>query len=183
MKLNVIYEIKENDSWRGKEGIKIVSNIAKDETVSCEIASSLVEHLKKESAMLEPDKLLLSFAEAQKRGIQENLEALEDMELTAKNRSDKIQEKLLKSYEDAETKYTELEEKFTKTSDKFCHKLHSTRESLDKEMKYLGDISKKLSEVDSYGLERLSETLKQVISLVEKDPDIVKLVLDKKQTV
>ena len=179
MKVNVVYEVKENDSWRGEEGLKIVSNIAKDETVNCSIAKSLVEHIKKESVMLEPDKLLLGFAEAQKRGIQDNLEALEDFELTAKNRADKVQEKLLRSYEDAENKYNELKKKFCEIQDKFCNNIISSREKVDEQVKYLTTIHEKLDSIDNFNLEKLSKTLELVISLVEKDADIVKLVLEK----
>lgn len=180
MKVSVVYEIKENDSWRGSEGIKIVSNIATDETVGCEIAKSLVDYLKKESAMLEPDKLLLNLAEAQKRGIQDNLEALDDFEITAKTRSDKVHAKLLKSYEDIEGKYEELQTKFLETSDKFCNTITKSKEKIDKELEYLGDVQQKLMNIDSYSLERLSTTLEKILALCETDSEIMKLVLNHK---
>lgn len=181
MKLNVVYEIKDPDSYRNKKGLNIKSNIADDELVDCQIAKSLVDHLKKESAILEPDKLILGFAEAQKRGIQENLESLDDLELNAQNKSKTIHEKMIKLFDDSETKFEELDKKFSETQRRFDGKIESTRKSLEKNMEYLNSVSEKLSNVDSYSLERLSDTLKKIIELVEKDSKIVSLVLNHKK--
>ena len=178
MKLDIVYKIGKSESWRSKKGVKIESNISKDELIECEIAQSLVDYLKKESAILEPDKLLLGFAEAQKRDIQANLEAFNDMELTAKNTADAVQQKLLKSYNDSEEKYLALEKKFTETRKKFIEKINSTSEKFKDELEYLEKISEKLSKIDNYGLERLSTTLSKIIELVEKDKDIVKIVFN-----
>ena len=180
MKLNVVYEITKGDSWRSAEGFAIKSNIADDNLIDCQIAKSLVEHLKEESVMLEPDKLLLSLAEAQKRGIEENINDLDDLELNAKNRADSIHEKLLKTFQDSEKKFEELELKFSETSNRFVDKISKTKDSLDSEVEYLSSVSAKLNKVDGFSLERLSETLKALISLVEKDPELVKLVLENK---
>ena len=79
---NLVYTIEEASSWRGKESIKIKSNLADDKLIECEIAQSLVEYLRKESAVLEPDKFLLSVAEAQKRNLQTLLEDMDNISFT-----------------------------------------------------------------------------------------------------
>lgn len=180
-KIDVVYEIEKSSSWRSEEGVDIKSNITSDELIYCRLSKSLIDVLKKESAMLDPDKLLLGFAEAQKRGIECKIEALNDLELRTKNIADTVQEKLVKAYEDSEKKYDELEEKFSEISDKFSKKVETTKDSLEKQMKYLTSVSEKLNAIDNYGLEKLTGTLKQLISLVEQDPEIVKLVLNNKK--
>lgn len=72
IKANVVYQIKKGDSWRGKDNIDIKSNLD-EEMVDCRISKSLVDYLIKESAILEPDKLLLNFAECQRRELELNL--------------------------------------------------------------------------------------------------------------
>ena len=181
MKFDVVYEVGQREGWRGKEGLQIKSNIADDKLVECDISKSLVEHLKKESAILKPDQLLLGFAEAQKRGLEENLEAIDDMSLRVKNSADKIQEQLMKSYEDAEIKYEELEKKFSETRSRFEEKINSTRESIEEDMSKIEEISKKLSDINNFELTRLSDALQKIINLVEHDAEIVKLVLEKKK--
>jgi len=181
MKLDVVYEIKEPDSYRSKEGVAIKSNIADDSLVDCQIAKSLCEYLKKESVMLEPDKLLLGFAEAQKRGIQENLESLDELELNAQNKSKYIHEAMIKMFDDSEVKFEELDGKFSETQKRFTGKIESTKKSLEKNMEYLNSVSEKLTKIDSYGLEKLSDTLVKIIQLVENDKDIVKLVFENKR--
>lgn len=180
MKLNVVYEIKKPDSWKSKEGLMIKSNIADDKLIDCEISKSLIDYLKKESAVLEPDKLLLGFAEAQKRGIQDNIDALDDLELNAQNRAKAVQEKLLKTFEDSEQKFEELDKKFSETSKRFTENISKTKNSLESEMEYLNNVSEKLSNVDSFSLETLSDTIKKIIELVEKDSEIVRLILNNK---
>jgi hypothetical protein len=74
-----------------------------------------------------------------------------------------------------------LEKKFSGTQKRFTDSLNQTRESIESEIKTVELISKKLSEIDNYGLERLSETLKKIISLVETDKELVRLVLENKK--
>jgi DNA anti-recombination protein RmuC len=181
MKFDVVYEIKEREGWRKGEGILIKSNIANDETVECDISKSLVDHLKKESSMLKPDQMLLGFAESQRRGLEENLETIDDMSLRAKNSADKIQETLMKSYEDSEKKYEELEAKFSDTRKRFEEKINATRTSIENDMKKIEEISKKLSEINNYELSHLASALQKVIDLAEQDNELVRLVLSKKR--
>ena len=63
----LVYKITEPSSWRSKDGIDIKSNLADDELIDCRLAKSLVETIKTEAAVLEPDKFILAIAEAQKR--------------------------------------------------------------------------------------------------------------------
>ena len=180
MKMNIVYEVKEGDKWRDKESIDIKSNIADDKLIDCKIAKSLVEHLNKESALLEPDKLLLKIAEAQKREIELNLEALDDMALTTKTRAEKVHQNILEASLDSEQKYEELQNKFNETTQKFRQEIADTTDSLKDDMAKLETVSKRILEIDSYGLERLEETLRKLVALVEQDPEIVKLVLNYK---
>jgi len=181
MKMKVVYEIKEGESWRGSEGLDIKSNIADDKMVDCRLAKTLVEYLKKEAVALEPDKMLLRIAEAQKREIELNLEALDDMALQSKSRAAKVQEKILERGIESEQKYEEFSKKFKDISQKFRSEVDSTSESLKKDMEKVENLSKKLSEIDNYGLENLSKTLEKIIALASEDSELLKIVLDYKK--
>ena len=181
MKFDVIYEVKERESWRGKEGIKIQSNIAGDELVECDISKSLVEYIKKESAILKPDQIILGFAEAQRRGIEDNLKSLDDVSLRVKNLSEESHKRLMDSYNDLEEKYYELEKKFNETKNRFQNNIQDTSAAINEQIKSIDQVSEKLSKVDNYGLERLVNTLNKVIELVNSDKEIVRLVLDMKK--
>ena len=177
---NLIYTIEEAASWRSKEAIKIKSNLADDKLIECEIAKSLVDYLKKESATLEPDKFLLTIAETQKRGIETILEELTNIELQAKANADKVHEILLNIEEETENKYSEIETKFSATSKRFNDKMKATAENIKNDLTKLSDVEAKLTAIDSWKLEKLTESLKQLVKLVESDKDLVKLVLDHK---
>jgi FAD/FMN-containing dehydrogenase len=181
MKFDVVYEVTERESWKKSEdNLAIKSNIAGDEMIECDIAKSLVTYLKKESAMLQPDKLLLGFAEAQKRGLEENLENIDDMALRAKNSAGKIKEALYQSYDEAEKQYEELENKFSETRKRFEDKINATRTAIEADMKSIEAMSKKLSEINNFELSRLADALQKILALVEQDKELVKLVLSKK---
>ena len=175
------YKIEQGRSWKGENSISIKSNLSDDKLIECEIAESLVLSLKSESALLEPDKLVLAIAEAQKREIQTNLEALNDMAIQAKVNSDKAHEILSSIAEEAEVKYAEIEKKFTETEKRFNEKMKSTAEKIKQDLEHLSSVEEKLSKINNYSLERLGETLKQLIKIVEADPELVKLVLDHKK--
>jgi len=181
LKVDVVYEIKQGESWRSEKGIDIKSNIDKDELIDCRIAKSLVNYLLKESVVLEPDKLLLSIAEAQRRDIQLNLESLDDMTLNAKTMADKAHQNMLQTFEDNESRYAELRDKFEEVRGKFSEKILATSKDLEKDIKKAEDLSARLKEIDNYSLERISNTLTQILELVKQDPELVKLVLNYKQ--
>lgn len=175
------YTIKESSSWRGKDGIKIESNLSGEKMIECELAQSLVETLKTEAALLDPDKLILSIAEAQKREIQTALENMDDMAIQAKVHADKAYEILSTIAEDAETKYAEMEKKFSDTEKRFKDKMIATSESIKTHLEKLSAVDEKLAKIDNWKLEHLAETLKQIIKLAEADPELVKLVLSYKK--
>ena len=177
----LVYTIESASSWRGKEAIKIKSNLADDKLVECELSQSLVEHLKTEAAILDPDKLLLTIAEAQKREIQTSIESMDDMAVLAKAHADKAYEILSNISEEAETKYAEIEKKFSATEKRFKDKMLSTSESIKTHMEKLSAIEEKLIKIDNWKLEKLTSSLKQITELVEADPELVKLVLDYKK--
>lgn len=178
------YTIEEASSWRSKEALKIKSNLADDRLIDCEIAQSLVEYLKKESAVLEPDKLLLSIAEAQKREIQTILDELSNIELQAKVNADKAHETLLNISTDAEKKYEELVDKFGDIQKRFTDKMKSTTESIKVDLAKLTDVEEALNKIDNWKLKELSLALEQINKLVAADPELVKLVLaHKNQTI
>ena len=178
---DLVYTIESASSWRGKEAIKIKSNLADDKLVECELSQSLVDHLKTEAAVLDPDKLLLTIAEAQKREIQNSIESMDDMAVLAKAHADKAYEILSTIAEDAETKYAEIEEKFVATEKRFKDKMLSTSESIKTHVEKLSVVEEKLTKIDNWSLEKLTETLKQLIKIIEADPELVKLVLDYKK--
>jgi len=168
----LVYTIEAASSWRNKEAIKIKSNLADDKLVDCELSQCLVDYLKTEAAVLDPDKLLLTIAEAQKREIQTSIENMDDMA---------IQEILSNISDEAETKYAEIEKKFSDTEKRFKDKMISTSESIKTHMEKLSVIDEKLTKIDNWSLEKLTETLKQLIKIIEVDPELVKLVLDYKK--
>ena len=175
------YTIKEASSWRGKEAIKIESNLSGEKMIDCELAQSLVETLRTEAAVLDPDKLILSIAEAQKRELQTALENMDDMAIQAKVHADKAYEILSNISEEAEIKYAEMEKKFSDTEKRFKDKMISTSESIKTHLEKLTAVEEKLTKIDNWKLEKLSEALKQLTKLVEDDPELVKLVLDYKK--
>ena len=177
------YKIEEGPSWKGPDAITIKSNLADDELVDCQLAKSLVETLKKESAVLEPDKLILAIAEAQKRQIVTSLEQMDDMAIHAKVHADKAHQILLDSATEAEEKYDELEKTFSATEKRFNTKLTNTAESIKADAEKLSIVEERLSKINNYSLDKLIETLSKLIQLAESDAELVKLVLDHKSKV
>jgi len=175
------YKITETSSWRDSNGIDIKSNLADDELIECQLAKSLVETLKTESAVLEPDKLILAIAEAQKREIETSLANMDEMAIQAKVHADKAHEVLAAVALDAEEKYTALEKKFTETEAKFNTKMTTTATAIKKSMEELSTVEEKLNQINNFSLEKLTDVLKQLIQLVNTDPELVKLVLNHKQ--
>lgn len=177
----LIYKIEDGDSWRAKESINIKSNLSEDELIECKIAKSLINKLKTDSALLDPTKLLLSIAETQRRGIQTNLEEMDDLALQAKVRADKAHEILSTIAEEAEVKYEEIEKKFSATEKRFNEKMTSTAKKIKNDLDKLTEVEEKLKSINNYDLEKLIIALNQLISLVEVDPELVKLVLEYKK--
>lgn len=176
--LTLAYKIEPGDSWRSKESIKIKSNLADDKMIECQLSESLIEYLKKESALFDPDKFLLTIAEAQKREIKSALEAMDDMAIQAKVHADKAHEILSTISEDAEKKYEEIEKKFSDTEKRFKDKMITTSESIKTHLEKLTAVEEKLIKIDNWKLDHLNESLTNLIKLVEHDQDLVKLVLD-----
>jgi len=174
------YTIEEASSWKSKEAIKIKSNLADDKLIECEIAQSLVEVLKTESAILEPDKLILAITEAQKREIVTSLENMDDMAIQAKVHADKAHQVLLDIAIKAEEKYTEIEKKFSDTEKLFNKKMTDTAEKIKKDLEKLSAVEEKLNKINDWSLEKLITSLDRLIQLAEADPELVKLVLDHK---
>lgn len=180
--IELSYTIEESkSSYRYKDGIVIKSNLADDELVECRLAKSLVDTLKLEAAVLEPDRLVLAIAEAQKREIKTSIEALDDMTLEAKIHSDKAYEHLSTIALEAETKYEEIEKKFASTEKRFNEKMSSTAANIKKDLEKLTAIEEKLTKINNWSLEKLAESINQLIKLAETDPELVKLVLEYKK--
>lgn len=174
------YTIEEASSWKGKEAIRIKSNLADDKLIDCEIAQSLIEVLKTESAILEPDKLILAIAEAQKREIATSLENMDDMAIQAKVHADKAHQILLDIAIAAEEKYAEIEKKFSDTEKLFNKKITDTAEKIKKDLEKLSAVEEKISSINNWSLEKLIDSLDRLIKLADADPELVKLVLDHK---
>lgn len=177
----LVYTIEKDTSWRHNK-ILIKSNLADDELVDCRLAQSLVNHLKKESAILKVDQFLLNIAEAQKRGIQTSLEDLDDMALQAKIHADKVHEILSSIAEESEEKYFELEKKFSETEKRFNERMKTTAENIKEDLAKMSEVEKKLTSINNYSLSNLIEALNKIVSLAEKDPELVKLVLNHKNS-
>lgn len=175
------YRIEPGDSWRDKNSIKIKSNLADDKMIICELSESLVEYIKKEAVVLDPDKLILTIAEAQKREIENQLANMDDMAIQAKVHADKAYEILLTISEKAEAKYGEIEKKFSDTEKRFKDKMIATSESIKTHLEKLNAVEEKLTKLDDWKLTKLSEVLQQIIKLADADPELVKLVLAYKE--
>jgi len=175
------YKITEPSSWRSKDGIDIKSNLADDELIDCQLAKSLIETLKTESTILEPDKLILAIAEAQKREIETSLSEMDDMAIQAKVHADKAHEILSTIVNESGEKYLEIEKKFSETEAKFNTKLTTTATKIKKSMEELSTVEEKLNQINNFSLEKLTDVLKQLIKLVNTDPELVKLVLEHKK--
>jgi len=178
---DLVYTIEKASSWRSKEAIKIKSNLADEKLVECEIAQSLVKYLKTESAVLEPDKLLLTIAETQKREVQTSIESLNDMSIQAKVNADKAHEILSSIAVDAEEKYDEIEKKFSITEKRFNGKMKATSEKIKQDLTILTEVEETLKTIDNWQLTKLTEALQQVVKLVESEPELLKLVLNYKK--
>lgn len=175
------YKIEPNESWRDKNSIKIKSNLADDKMLECSLSESLVEYLKKEAVILEPDKLLLTIAEAQKREVQTALENMDDMAIQAKVHADKAYEILSNISEESDKKYNEIEKKFSDTEKRFKDKMIATSESIKLHLEKLTFVEEKLTKIDEWKLTKLAEAVQKIITLAEADPELVKLVLDYKK--
>jgi len=176
----LVYTIGERDSWRGKDGLAIKSNLAEDTLVECDLPKSLVDHLKEAAVTLEADQLLLSIAEAQKRAIETRYEDLDDMALQAKVISEKTHLTLLDISEDAESKYEQIEAIFSVAQKRFEKHINTTTAEITQSLEQLTEIKKVLIEIDNYSLTKLTATLEQVNKLVKDDPEVLKLVLQHK---
>lgn len=181
IKTNVVYQIKKGDSWRGKDNIDIKSNLD-EEMVDCRISKSLVDYLIKESAILEPDKLLLNFAECQRREIELNLKSLDEVTLRFKTYGEEANKRILEAYEENEKQRDDIEKKFNTTVKRLKASISESEESIKQNTKSLSDISDMLLKIDSYGLNNIMETLKTLNSIIEKDGELVKLVLEHKKS-
>jgi len=179
-KVEIVYEIKEGNLWRNDKSLIIKSNIADDELIDCQLSKSLVDLLKKEASILDVDKMLLGFAEAQKRGIEENLEALDEIALKAKNSADKMHQELLKAYDDNEKKYIEIETKMDETKERFSKGINQSTKELGQSIEIAEHVSKRLMEIDNYKLEKLADSVNKIVKLAESDSDLVKLILNYK---
>lgn len=175
------YTICERDSWRGKDSLQIKSNLADDKLIECDIAKSLVDHLKSESAILDPDKLVLAIAEAQKREVQTALESMDDMAIQAKVHADKAYEILSTISEEAEKQFEAIEKKFSDTEKRFKDKMIATSESIKTHLEKLSSVEEKLTKIDEWKLTKLTEAVQKIINLAEADPELVKLVLNYKK--
>lgn len=180
IKTNVVYQIRKGDSWRGKDNIDIKSNLD-EEMVDCRISKSLVDYLIKESAILEPDKLLLNFAECQRRELELNLESLDDVTLRFKTYAEDANKRIMAAYEDSEKQRDELEKKFNATVKKFKNGIVESEDSIKQNMATLQIYSDSLTKIDNYGLDNLLKTIATLNSLIDKDRDLVKLVLEQKK--
>lgn len=178
---NLVYTIGEADSWKNKKAIKIKSNLSDDKLIDCEIAQSLIEDLKAGSATFDPDKLLLTIAEAQKRGVQTSIENLSDMAIQAKVNADKAYEILSTISEETEEKYTEIEKKFSATEKRFNDKMKSTSEKIKQDLTVFTEVEEKLKAIDNWQLTKLTEALQQIVKLAESEPELMKLVLEYKK--
>ena len=178
---DLVYTIEKASSWRNKEAIQIKSNLAEDKLIECELAESLIEYLKTESVILEPDKLLLTIAEAQKRDVQTSIESLDDMSIQAKIHADKAHEILSTIAEESEEKYFKIEKTFSDTEKRFNAKMKSTAENIKQDLTILTAVEEKLKAIDNWQLTKLTEALQQVVKLAEVDPELVKLVLNYKK--
>jgi hypothetical protein len=176
----LVYTIEKSGSWRSEKGLDIKSNLSDDELVDCRIASSLVKDMKEGAVLLEPDKLLLGFAEAQKRGIQDNLAALNEFELTAKNNADSVHQKLLTLENESETKYNELLEKFSAITNSFDEKINKVSEKLIKQLDVIKAFDEKFKTINAWSFDTVSESISKVLTLIEKDPELVKIVFKNK---
>jgi len=175
------YKITAPSSWRSQDGIDIKSNLADDELIDCQLAKSLIETLKTDSAILEPDKLILAIAEAQKREIETSLSEMDDMAIQAKVHADKAHEILSATALESEEKYLEIENRFSEIESRFNSKLTITATKIKKSMEELSTVEEKLNQINNFSLERLTDVLKQIIQLVNTDPELVRLVLDHKK--
>jgi len=175
---SLVYKIEPGDSWEDKNSIRIKSNLADDKLIRCQLSESLIEALKKEAVILEPDKLILTIAEAQRREIRTAIEGMDDMAIQAKVHSDKAHEILSTIVEEAELKYEEIEKRFSDTEKRFKDKMISTASSIKTHLEVLSTVEEKLIKIDNWKLDHLNESLTNLIKLVEHDQDLVKLVLD-----
>ncbi len=180
MTFELCYTIVDRDSWRSKEGLKIKSNLADDESVECDLPASLVKQLKEGAVTLEADRLLLSIAEAQKRAIETSYEELNDMALQAKVNSDAAYEALNTIALDTETKYEALEKTFSTTEKRFKKSIEATTTEIKQSVDSLFDVNDILLNLDRYSLKSLTETIKELFKLAEKDAELMKLVLNYK---
>ena len=177
----VTYTINKSESWRSKEGIEIKSNIADDELIDCRLAKSLVDYLKTKSAVLEPDKLLLTIAETQRRGLQTILEEMEDTALQAKTNADKAHEIIIKSTEESEKRFLEIEKKFSNVQKLFNDKIKATSKTIDADVEKIIVLKDKLDTINNFDLSVLADTLRKIVTLTAEDPELVRLVLDHKK--
>jgi hypothetical protein len=174
-KTNIVYTIKEIKDWRG-ERIAIKSNLSDDKEIECILSESLVKYLIKESAVLKPDQLLLGFAEMQKRGLESTIEGLNDLELAIKSNTDSVFLRMEKSINDYDVKYETMMSNFQTVGDKLANKLSKDDSKISKMVEKIEGYNNKLTLINSFGLERLAESLKSLIQLAEKDKDLLTLV-------
>lgn len=85
------------------------------------------------------------------------------------------------AYEDSEKQRDELENKFNATVKKFKNGIVESEESIKQNIVTLRDYSDMLTKIDNYGLDNLLKTIATLNSLIDKDRELVRLVLEQKK--
>jgi len=176
-KTDIIYKIEETNDYMGK-GMQIKSNLTDDDLQSCKISKSLVDYLLKNSATLEPDKLLITFAEAQKRQLELELENLDDLTLSAKAKADDFFNKRSELENSYEEKFAEFEKSCSSASEKVHSRLERDSNAINSQIEKMEGLSKKIRNIDDYKLEQISKSISLLLDLINKDEKLVKLVLE-----
>lgn len=174
--VTVKYTIEEEDSWRSQKGFKIKSNIADDELIECRLAKSLVDYLKKESVILEPDKLLVKLAECQKRNLESTIEGLDDIELKIQTQTSRVSESIKDACLTYEAEKEKLYDRMDKSINSLSNKLDKANNKIDKESQKLFDLRKTINNLDDSTLDRIITTIEGLSRLIEKDKDLAEIV-------
>lgn len=174
--IEIVYTVKpkgEKD-WQNN---KIVSNV-EEKSVTWEIPESLSKEIIEKSNDGLEARLLLEYAEMQKRNLQYEIEGLDNLELTIKTKTDSVKQMLesvlIEQDKVFESKHKEINEKINKFEDM----VENSTKQIKNISKPIDEFSATISKINAWGVKDFFETIEVISKLQEKNPNLMKFIID-----
>ena len=176
MSFEITYIIKEISDYMGKKNV-IESNI-KEEMVKWEISKSLSDKLLDKACVYAPQQLLVEYAEMQKRGLEIEIEHLDDLELTIKTKTDKIKESLESALTKQEEVFEEKKKEIYESVNKFREIVRENADQIQEIVEPVNQAKKTIDSLDSHALRSFFETVSDIIKISNNNPKLLSFIVE-----